>query len=123
LKGFTLVELLVAVSILAVGAVGVLRSFLGAMSVLDHVNNRLSAVLVLDEKAGLFLIDSYFKSAENGDELAVTINGRKAVLHSSVVAWEEAVGEGLDRVTLSIVWKERSVIKDETIVFLQQSKT
>ena len=124
MKGFTLVELLVAVAVLAIGLVGVLRSFLGAVTVLDHLNTRLAAVVLLDEKAGLALIDSYAPDREPFDqaEEPVTVRGRSGVFRSSREHLEDDFYKGLDRVTLSVMWKERNVAKDETMVFLEQGR-
>jgi hypothetical protein len=124
LKSFTLVELLLAVSILAIGIVGVLRSFLGAVTVLDHVNNRLVAIRYLDERASLSVIDSYFRTEEPFDQAEenIDIKGRSAVFHASRIRLEDSAHEGLDELTLSVVWKERNALKDETMVFFEQSK-
>ena len=47
-RGFTLVELMVTVSILAVGIVMVLRSFLSISSTLDSGSNRIIAMQLLE---------------------------------------------------------------------------
>ncbi|MFQ5680916.1 MAG: prepilin-type N-terminal cleavage/methylation domain-containing protein [Candidatus Omnitrophota bacterium] len=49
-KGLSLVELMIAVSILAIGITATLRSFIGALSALDATSNRLAAMQILEEK-------------------------------------------------------------------------
>lgn len=48
MAGFTLVELMVAVCILAIGLVGIARSLLSAVSALNYCNNQVNKMSFLD---------------------------------------------------------------------------
>ncbi|MDD5596229.1 MAG: prepilin-type N-terminal cleavage/methylation domain-containing protein, partial [Candidatus Omnitrophica bacterium] len=49
-RGFSLVELMVAVSILSIGIVMVIRSFLGSAKVINISQNRIAAANFLEKK-------------------------------------------------------------------------
>ena len=123
MKGFTLVELLVATVVVAVGIVGVLRSFISSAVVLDHIRNRLAAVHCLDEKAAGLVIEAW-SGAESypvrGEE-PVGLGVRQAVLRYSGMRVEEGLQEGMDRLTISVSWKERELVKETAIILLEKS--
>jgi len=49
-RGLTLIEVLMAVSILAIGIIGVLRAYAGSITTLEIGQNNIEAVLLLKEK-------------------------------------------------------------------------
>lgn len=119
-RGFTLVELLVAASILAIGIVGVLRSFLSSVSGLESVRNRFQALQFLQRQTEQCELAS--TTLEAKDE-PVDLKGRKGIFKTEVSPFgEETAGAGLKQVTLSVAWQESGGIKDETIVFLVPGK-
>lgn len=80
-KGFTLIELIVAISILAVGLVVVLQSRLGIISALNSAVNQMKALQFLEEK----MSDIEQIAMENGgvtqqgDRQDVMLGSRQAV--------------------------------------------
>jgi len=130
---FTLVELMVTVSILAVGIVMVLRSFLSISAALDSGSNRIIAMQLLEEKmnaleqkakedAGLFL--------ETKEE-QVRIGNRDAILKLEVVHLEtpefgieeqEQDKDKINEVKLMLLWKEASIDKDSILITYLKNK-
>ena len=105
--GFTLIELIVAISILTIGIVLVVRSFLTASSVLDRIQTRLLAVQLIAEKAV-----ALEQSAKQDDgvqpsesEESVKLLNHDAVLKTKIVPIEvEELKEDLNEVHLSVSW-------------------
>ena len=126
-------ELMVTVSILAVGIVMVLRSFLSISAALDSGSNRIMAMQLLEDKmnaleqkakedAGLFL--------ETKEEQA-RIGNRDATLKLEVVhletpefGIEEQGGnkEKINEVKLTLLWKEANINKDSILVTYLKNK-
>ena len=52
-KGFTLIELMVAVSVLAIGIVSVARARLNIVTALDTATTQMRALQILDEQMGV----------------------------------------------------------------------
>jgi prepilin-type N-terminal cleavage/methylation domain-containing protein len=78
--GFTLVELMVAVSILSIGIVMVARSFLMATSVLDSSRNSLEAIKFLEEQVAWLIQLEHEEGGveEGGSTEQVFLGGRPA---------------------------------------------
>ena len=49
-KGFTFIEVLVAISLLSVGIVAIFRIFFGSVSTMEHIKNRFDAHFFIEEK-------------------------------------------------------------------------
>lgn len=84
---FTLIELLIAVSILAVGIVFVFRSFLCSVTALDTSLNRISAVQILEEK--MVQIEEQMKNINDGkcprlEESEVVVGSRSGEVSMEV---------------------------------------
>jgi prepilin-type N-terminal cleavage/methylation domain-containing protein len=118
---FTLVELLVTVAVLAIGIVGILRSFLSAYSALESTNMRLGAFQAIEARMPPVLLSDGsdpLLTVGSGRE-ALELGGRKAELRwQTGPLAEDGMQERLNQVTISVVWSEGHREKDETIVFL-----
>ncbi len=123
--GFTLVEMLVAASILAIGVVSIAHSFLGAVSALESLNNRLSALQFLETRINTALLSI---DPQKAPDLAVAgqtvdLRARTAVFRAEVLPVAIGAKEhALERVTMALSWQEGSVTKDETLVFFVPGK-
>jgi len=118
-KGFSLVELMVTVSILSVGIVGILRSFLTSASSLDSMSNRIKAYQILDTKMNEFEQKSIEeKGLSKGDiEEKITLLLRPAQVKAQITPLEI---EGSDEVLLNEVkitlgWNESGKYRDATL--------
>ncbi len=117
-RAVSLVELMVAVCILAVGIVGVLRSFLSASGVLDHLNNRVAALLVLDGKIGA-LEESGLGEGAAPEATDVAVGARKGVFRQDAAAFRRGEAETpFNLVSMSVTWNEGAVVRDESIELL-----
>lgn len=123
-RGFTLIELMVAVSILSIGIVAVLRSFCNSVTVLETMRNRIMALRFLDEKMGEIEQRAWEQEgiAEESQEAGISLGNRQAVykLEVAVLEPEEEIEEGteeenISEVKLSLFWKEAGREKDETV--------
>lgn len=124
-KGFTLVELMVAVSILSVGIVLVAHSFLSVAAALDSSRNRIQASQLLETKMAELetkVREGQGALPESKQEEA-KINNRDAVLKLEIVPLEtegleseeeelEEAQEVLNEVVLSVFWQEANRDKD-----------
>ncbi|MFH1441618.1 MAG: prepilin-type N-terminal cleavage/methylation domain-containing protein [Candidatus Omnitrophota bacterium] len=117
-KGFTLVELMVAVCILSLGIVLVSRSFLSAASALNSVQSRIEAVQFLEDK--ISLLEEKAKqekglSPEEKEEETV-INNRISIYNSKIMPLEvEGLEEDINEARLKLTWKENNIDKNETM--------
>jgi len=118
-KGFVLVELMIAVSILAVGIVFVLRSFLNSSAALNTISNKLAAIVILDNKMADIELsarkDLGCQAKETQEE--ISLNNRKAILRSVIKELgTEEEKSAFNQVSLTLFWKEENKSKDETLV-------
>jgi len=135
--GFTLVELMVTVSILAVGIVMVLRSFLSISAALDSGNNRIIAMQLLEEKMNAL----EQKAKEDAGVLLETkeeevkVGNRDATLkleitHLNTPEFEvdesaeekDKDKEKINEVKLTLFWKEAGINKDTILVTYLKNK-
>lgn len=134
-RSFTLVELMVAVSILSIGIILVLRSFLAAQDTLESLKNRLAAVELLEAKMGELELEMIEKGelAISTDEEQILLGSRKAVLKREVYfpepeepPLEEGAQEDLNtdfyEAKLSLSWKEGGKDKNEMLAGFIKSK-
>lgn len=124
-KGFTLVELMLAVSILSVGIVLVARSFLSVAAALDSSRNRIQALQLLETK--MTELETKVREGQGAlpesKQEEAKINNRDAVLKLEIVPLEveglkpreeklEEDKEVLNEVVLSVFWQEANRDKD-----------
>lgn len=132
--GFTLVELMVSISILSIGIVMVLRSFIAMSSALDVGANRLEAARILETKMdGIeekLILEKDYEIA--GSEEEVTLRNRPAryKLEAADILLEEEAKEGkedaksviLVEAKMFLAWKEGQINKDATLATYFQKK-
>lgn len=118
-SAFSLIELMLAVSVLSIGIVLIARSFISSAGAIDTGENRMMAVNLLDGKmseieekfaCGLGeTVEPYSREA--------AINGRPAGLNCEVSEYAlEKKTRTASKVTLFLSWKEGSRAQDETLV-------
>lgn len=118
-KGFTLVEIMVALSILGLGVVLIARSFLSTVSVLDSLKYRTIALDFLSSKMNTLeeqsLNDNGIKKTESEEQ--VFMSNREATFKLQVTAIDiEEMKDSLNIVTLSLNWTEGDKQKYETLI-------
>ena len=149
-SGFTLIELMIAVSILTIGIVAVLRSFLSSQNFLDVAQNKVLAIRILDEKMDQIEESRRVEAAlpkeedaeQEGQATAQTeeteeiiIGNRKALLKQETSFLEQDVQENneetgqalqavsrIEEVKLTISWREGEKQKDEVLAAYFEKK-
>jgi len=134
---FTLVELMVTVSILAVGIVMVLRSFLSISAALDSGNNRIMAMQLLEDKMNILeqkakedtgvLLETKEEEARAGNRDAVL---KLEVTHLNTPEFEaeeteeekKKDKEKINEVKLTLFWKEAGIDKDAILATYLKNK-
>jgi type II secretory pathway pseudopilin PulG len=123
--GFMLAELIIAVSILSVGLVLVLRSFLNANNVLDLSRNRILSMQFLEAK----MADLEIKAKEelglqpgksNGEEM---LGNRKANWYLEVLSIDiDDLAQELNEVRYIVSWQEGGTSKEASLSTYVKSK-
>jgi len=111
-RGFSLVELMVAVSILSIGIVMVIRSFLGSAKVINISQNRIAAANFLEKKMAELEEKAFIErglvplvSQEN-----VKLNYLDASYSSEIAVIDvEKMAQYLSEAKLSLGWKEGAI--------------
>jgi len=128
-QSFTLVEMMIAVTILAVGIVLVLRSLLNAVSTLDYIQNRMTAITFLENKMNILeqtAVEEKGVKIGSAEEEAL-VGNRKAVFTSQIEIVEmEKLKEDqqkMDKATLKVLWQEGGNNRDAALVtYLPEKK-
>ena len=120
LTAFTVVELMVAVSILSFGMVLVVRSLLSGASALDLAQSRIAAIQILEEKMSEFdelaVKEGGVKTNSGSEDL--TLNGKSAVYGFDIKPLPEGAAEEerLNEITLKLRWQENNKQREELLV-------
>lgn len=121
-KGFTLVELIMAVSILSVGIVLVLRSFLSIVTALDSSQNLIKALQFLEAKMSeVRLVKGDTLQKTQGE---INIGSRKASWNLELSPLESEDSEkSLEEIKLKVFWLEGNKHRDALLVTLRNKDT
>lgn len=114
-RSFTLIELIVAVSILSIGIVLIARSLLSASSALDTGQNRISAIRILESKMNELELKEIEEAgiAPQEERQQISVNLRPADFTSIVEPVDiEELKNGLNEVKLRVGWQESGKEKD-----------
>jgi len=117
--GFSLVELMIAVSILSIGIVAVLGSFLNSAYLLDSLQNRLMAINFLEAK----ISDLRQKAIEeegvdpDSSQEEITLGNRLAEFKLEIEPLDvEGLKDYINKAKLSISWQEGNKSKEGSLV-------
>ena len=125
-KGLSLVELMIAVSILSIGIVLILRSFLSSASTLDSMYNRIKAMQLVEIKIN----DLEQESKEVGgvtarssqQELELGLRPATEKLEITPLEVEGFKDVNLDEVRVSLSWQEAGKFQDTILVIYLPEK-
>jgi len=118
-SGFSLVELMIAVSILSIGIVAVLTSFLNSASLLDSLQSRIMSVNFLEAR----ISDLREKAVEeegvepDSSQEEIALGNRSATFKLEIQPLDvEELKDCINEVKLSLSWQEGNKNKDESLV-------
>jgi Tfp pilus assembly protein PilE len=130
-NSFTFIELMIAASILAVGLVFILRSFLSVVGAIETSSNKIKAVDILESRMSeieqIVGENKYIEPRQ--DQVEIELEGRPAdlsVLVEQLVFEEEitlqeeieekvVLEEVINKVALTLTWKEDNRERDQTL--------
>jgi prepilin-type N-terminal cleavage/methylation domain-containing protein len=118
-SGFSLVELMIAVSILSIGIVAVLTSFLNSASLLDSLRNRIMSVNFLEAKISDLRQKAIEEEGVESDSYQeeVMLGNRAATFKMVIQPLDvEELKDCINKVNLSLSWQEGNRNKDESLV-------
>ena len=126
-KGFTLIELIVAVSILSVGIVLILRSFLSSSGAIGLIADRMEALQILESR----MADLKMKAMTGAMDPANTseqidLNNRAATYNTaiSILKSGDTEDESSDfrEARISLGWQEDNKGQDESLATYFENK-
>jgi len=124
-KGFTLIELMVAVCILSIGLVIVMRSLLTVAGALDTGRNKIKAVQFMDEKLSRIRQNALEETGINyGTEQGETnLGNHRATWNLKIIPIEDEELKGyLNKVILTVSWREANIPKNAVLVTYLENK-
>ena len=110
-KAYTFLELMVTVSILSVGIVGIYRALLTSLDYQSELSQRLYAINILEDE--ISLLENQYRataedpSAENGKVIEAVLDHRPVPFTLSVSPGLSENIEGLLPVELALTWPSR----------------
>ncbi|MFZ2385128.1 MAG: prepilin-type N-terminal cleavage/methylation domain-containing protein [Candidatus Omnitrophota bacterium] len=128
-RAFTLVELMVTVSILACGIALVVRSFAAIAAALDNCDNRVAAVQFLENKMGEAELQEREEGgiSESEEQSSVQLGNRAAQCARRAVLVEYPEQDEEDAFiedTLTVSWKEGNKEKNAVLAaYFKRKKT
>ncbi|MBU1122116.1 MAG: prepilin-type N-terminal cleavage/methylation domain-containing protein [Candidatus Omnitrophota bacterium] len=130
-KGFTLVELIIASSILAIGIVFISRSFLTMVGALDTSYNRIKAIQFLDDKMSQLRLEvlekKYIEQYQEQEQIQIGNREAKFKLNVEVLDLEDEMtlqeeieaqiekGETINIAQLSVSWSQEYREKEMSV--------
>lgn len=117
-RALSLVELMIAVSVLSVGIVFVLRSFLTCSSALEHTSIKIKALQILEQKISALEEKSRLEKGvlPGRAQESLILANREADFQSFISPIdEEEFKDEINSVELNLSWKEGGSIKSEAI--------
>lgn len=120
-KSVTLIELMVTVSILAIGIVGVVRALIVVAGAINYAENKILAARLLDSKVlelyELSLGDKEVFEADLGGQIELVDKDFKWQAGISSFIRDEIEHKELKEINLKVSWQEANKQKDESSVF------
>ncbi|MDP3791111.1 MAG: type II secretion system protein [Candidatus Omnitrophota bacterium] len=117
-RAFSLIELMVAVSVLAIGIIMIARSFLSASSAINNGEHRILALNLLGEKMS-GIEEQALKGIDKLDDINenITINFKAFTVRSdiSLIKIDEDSKENINSIVLSAQWLEGTKSYDEVV--------
>lgn len=117
-KAFSMIELMVAVSVLAIGIVLIARSFLSASNALTNAESRIVSLGFLEGKMGEAEEEALKGNDKLGDiQDAVVIDYRTFIYRTYMdkIKTGEKEKEYINKIMLTASWKEGSKTYDEIL--------
>ena len=116
---FSMIELMVAISVLSIGIILIARSFLSASSALSSCESRIVALSFLEGKMAE-VEEMTLNGEENlaGPNASVLINGRNAEFKSDLQVMKIGKDEDglfINKVMLNVSWREANRSYDEDL--------
>jgi type II secretion system protein I len=125
-RAFTLIELMVAVSIFSVGTVVILQSFLANASTLSYMRNRITSMEILADKMSQLELEAIGTNriASFQQQEEIEMNNHSAVLSAQAEPLFDSTMEeaGVSLVSLQLAWCEGGKNKDSKLCAFLWSK-
>jgi prepilin-type N-terminal cleavage/methylation domain-containing protein len=123
-KAFTLIELLLTVTILSVGIILILRSYLSLTNAMSLAGNKVEAIKYLDKQVDLLRLEGIEKDIlQVPYEKQVTLNNKTFVitreiqpLYQQSEGEEEIELEAVKQVDFTINWTEGAKSREEKLI-------